>query len=526
MEFQPGLTVGIDLGTTFSSLAYLDRDGAPVAVPNDDGHTSTPSLIVLAESGHVVVGPNRMRAAMEDPANVIERIKREMGNAQFRRTFDGREITPEFASALILKKLKQDAQRHLNQPIGNAVITVPYYFNDARRKATADAGRIAGLNVIDIINEPTAAMLACAWQRGELGTRRSTDDRPRRYLVFDLGGGTFDVTVVECTSTRFRVLATDGDVLLGGLDFNERLVNHVADAFQQRHGIDPRESPLMLQVLRNDCDTAKIALSERPEAAVACRYKGKMLSVSVSRQQFEAMTADLVQRTLDTSELVLQQSGTRPEQLEAMVLVGGSTLMPRIRTALREQFGVELYGDLSPHLAVAHGAAIHAAILEAKFRGADSLLAEAVRRHLAGVQQEHVNSHGLGIAVLHPATGKIVNHVMIPRNTRLPAEVRQVFETRFANQRSVHVRVIEGDAPDPNACAMIGSCVVSELPDGLPQGAPIEVCYRFDASGRVHVQARDCASGRAAAVEIQRRSGLSDSQLEAYTRLARDYLVE
>src|SRR5882757_6107285 len=205
MEFKPGHTVGIDLGTTFSTLAQLDAEGNPVPIANDEDDVETPSLILLAENGHVIVGPSRNRAAMEDPSNVVDRVKRFMGNADFKRTFDGREITPEFLSALILKKLRQDAEKRIGK-IGNAVITVPYYFNDSRRKATEDAGRIAGLNVIDIINEPTAATLAYAWKRGELGSTGKQMDKPHVAMVYDLGGGTFDVTLVKYTPTHFHVM--------------------------------------------------------------------------------------------------------------------------------------------------------------------------------------------------------------------------------------------------------------------------------------------------------------------------------
>jgi len=304
MEFSPGHTVGIDLGTTFSTLAQLDEQGTPVPIANEEDDVETPSLILLAESGHVIVGPNRMRAAMEDPDHVVDRVKRHMGSTQYKRTFDGREITPEFLSALILKKLRQDAEKRIG-PIGNAVITVPYYFNDLRRKATQDAGRISGINVIDIINEPTAATLTYAWNKGELGAKASKFDRPRLALVYDLGGGTFDVTVVSYTPTHFRVLATDGDVQLGGIDWNDRLVNHVAEEFKARYGVDPRQSASTLQMLRHDSDQAKITLSEKESATLTCRHEGKAINVSITRAQFEEMTADLMQRTADTTELVL-----------------------------------------------------------------------------------------------------------------------------------------------------------------------------------------------------------------------------
>ncbi|HBO44074.1 MAG TPA: heat-shock protein Hsp70, partial [Planctomycetaceae bacterium] len=436
MEFKEGHTVGIDLGTTFSTIAQLDENGNPVALLNEDEEEETPSVVLLTDSQHVVVGPNRMRAAMESPEHIVERIKRRMGDVEFHRTFDGREITPEFLSALILKKLRQDGEKRIGK-IGNAVITVPYYFNDARRKATEDAGRIAGFNVIDIINEPTAATLAYAWQCGELGVVAARDEKPRLVLVYDLGGGTFDVTVVRYTPTHFQVLATDGDVQLGGVDWNDRILDYVADEFRAKHGLDPRASAQIIHTLRNDCDLAKLDLSEQEQVKLRVRYEGKSLSIVITRDQFESMTADLLQRTADTTELVLEQAGITADQLDALVMVGGSTLMPQVPRMLRNLLGREPFADISPFTAVARGAAIHAAILEAKYRGDQSELAAKVRKKLESVRQENVNSHGLGVVAVNPKSGKEVNHVMIPRNTPLPAEVTRTFHTRTPNQQRV-----------------------------------------------------------------------------------------
>ncbi len=525
MEFKPGHTVGIDLGTTFSTLAMLDEQGDPVPVANDDDDVETPSLILLAESGHVVVGPSRMRAAVEDPQNVVDRVKRHMGNTEYKRTFDGREITPEFLSALILKKLRQDAEKRIGK-IGNAVITVPYYFNDMRRKATEDAGRIAGLNVIAIINEPTAATLTYAWKRGEFGAVAGATDRPHQALVYDLGGGTFDVTVVRYTPTHFQVLATDGDVHLGGVDWNDRLVDYVSAEFLERHHLDPRLSPAALQMLRFDCDQAKIALSTQPKANISCRFEGKALSVSVTAEKFDELTADLLQRTLDTAELVLDQAKLKPADLDAIVLVGGSTLMPRVPQSLQAALGKQPFQGLSPHTAVAQGAAIHAAILEAKYRTDSSELSERVRKRLKAVKQDEVNSHGLGIVARNPKTGKKVNHVMIGRNSRLPIEVKRTFYTNEEGQRRVHVRVTEGDAPDPKACSVLGECIISDLPEKLPKKSPVEVTYAFDSTGRVRVTAINKTGGQTAAIEIQRRGGLDEQQIDVFTSLAENYQVE
>ena len=524
MQFKPGHTVGIDLGTTFSTVAYLNEEGDPVPVANEDGQVETPSLVLLAESGHVVVGPSRTRAAMENPDNVVERVKRYMGNVEFKRTFDGREITPEFLSALILKKLRQDSEKRIGK-IGNAVITVPYYFNDARRKATEDAGRIAGLNVIDIINEPTAATLTYAWHRGELGVT-DKDVKPHLALVYDLGGGTFDATVVRYTPTHFQVLATDGDVHLGGIDWNDRLVDHVAAEFQSRHGVDPRASAQTLQMLRHDCDVAKVALTEHSQAMITCRHEGKTISVPISREQFEEITADLLQRSIDTADLVLEQAKVKHGDLDAVVLVGGSTLMPKVGTALQQLTGIEPFRGLSPHTAVAQGAAIHAAILEAKFRGETSELTERIRKRLSAVKQDDVNSHGLGVAARNPKSGKLINHIMIPRNTKLPVEARQTFVTVEPNQQRVSIKVLEGDAPDPAACSLVGNCRITDLPKDLPKGSPIEVTYAFDRSGRVRVRARDKTGGEEAAIEIERRGGLNETQVDALAALAEGYQVD
>jgi len=524
MEFEKGNTVGIDLGTTYSAIAQVNDDGEPIPLKNEDDDIETASLILLAESGHVIVGPNRNRAAMEDPENVVERIKRHMGVTAYKRTFDGHEITPEFISALILKKLKQDAEKRIGH-IGNAVITVPYYFNDTRRKSTQDAGKIAGFNVIDIINEPTAATLTYAWHRGELGVSSVSMEKPRRILVYDLGGGTFDSTVVEYTSNHFRVLATDGDVKLGGVDWNDRLLDHVAKVFREKHGINPLESPKAIQMLRNDCDIAKVALTDHPDTTIAFRHEGKSVSVRVTREEFEKMTADLLQRTADTTEFVLEQADLTFGQIDAVVLVGGSTLMPQVPKMLKKLTGIEPYVELDPHTSVARGAAIHAAILEAQNR-ADGSLNQRVKRMLEGIRQEDVNSHGLGVVAMDPKSGKAVNHIMIPRNTTLPYSKSQTFQTNKENQERVSVQVLEGDAPDPIACSLLGKCRIKDLSANLPKGTPVEVTYAFDKSGRISVSAREKTSGKEAAIEIERRGTLQDAEVDSFIKLATDYTVE
>ena len=525
MHFEPGQTVGIDLGTTFSTLAMLDANGNPVAIPNEDDEVETASLILLASRGHVIVGPKRARAAMEEPDNVVERVKRHMGDAEYKRTFDGRPITPEFLSGLILKKLRLDAEKRIGA-IGNAVITVPYYFNDARRKATEDAGRIAGFNVIDIMNEPTAATLTYAWHRGELGATGKAASQPKRALVYDLGGGTFDVTVVRYTPTHFQVLATDGDVQLGGVDWNDRILDYVAEEFKSKYREDPRDSATTVHALRNDCDVAKIDLTTKTETTLTCRHNGKSMVVPLSRAKFEEITADLLQRTADTLELVLEQAKVTVNDLDAIVLVGGSTLMPQVPRIIKERTGRDPYTGISPYTSVAQGAAIHAAILEAQHRPGGTELAAKVRKMLETILQENVNSHGLGIVVKDPRTGDSINHVMIPRNSRLPIERKQVFSTNSDNQARVTVQVMEGDAPDPAACSLLGKCRITELPPGLTKGSPVEVTYAFTTGGRITVHALEKTHGKEAKIDIERRGALTDEQVDSFARLASDYKVE
>ncbi len=524
MQFQPGHTVGVDLGTTFSTMAMLDDEGNPVPVENEDGEAETASLLLLTEGGKVIVGPKRSRAALEDPQNIVERVKRYMGRAEFKKMFEGQEITPEFLSALILKKLRQDAEKRIGK-IGNAVITVPYYFNDARRKATQDAGRIAGLNVVDIINEPTAATLTYAWKRGDL-REVGPEEKDRLAMVYDLGGGTFDVTLVRYRPSHFKVLATDGDVQLGGVDWNDRLLELIADAFQAKHGVNLRESESAVQMLRFDSDQAKIVLSEQPQTTIFTRFAGKTNEITVTRAQFEQLTADLFQRTIDTAQLVLEQAEVAADQLDAIVLVGGSTLMPRVSELLQQTFGIEPYKGISPHTSVAQGAAIHAAILEAKYRTDGAGRNERLNKLLSSVKQEEVNSHGLGVVVRNPKSGKEMNYVMIPRNTPIPAESSQKFATNKADQQRISVKVVQGEAPDPAACSRIGTCRITGLPPGLPKGSPVEVTYSFDEQGRVHVRAKSLEAGLEATIQIERSGGLDDEQVQQFATLADQYVVE
>ncbi|MEX0716058.1 MAG: Hsp70 family protein [Planctomycetaceae bacterium] len=525
MKFLEGQTVGIDLGTTYSALSQLNADGEPLVVKNADDRPITPSVVLLGEDGHVTVGPSSERAAMEDPSRVIEAVKRRMGDKNYYVVYQDKKLTPEFVSAMILKKLKQDAEERIG-PIANAVITVPYYFNDVRRKATQDAGRIAGLNVIDIINEPTAASLAYAWQRQELG-RKDIMQSERTILVYDLGGGTFDVTVVRYAPTTFHVLATDGDVMLGGLDWSARIVDHVSEQFQRKFGIDPRLDPETRMSLTQDCEDAKRDLSTKAQVPITVYSKGKTLTVALTRGDFERITGDLMQRTRDTTELVLQQAGVKPGELDEVVLVGGSTYMPVVEQMLKQVCRRTPSREVLPEEAVAQGAAIHAAILEARATGGESRMAQAIISRLRSVRTADVNSHSLGIKITDPERpARKRNHIMIPRNTPVPASVRQEFATNTDNQERIHVYILEGESADPDACSEIGDFRILGLPPNLPKGSPVEVTYSYDANGRISASARAVEAQKEASTEIVRASGLDDAGLEAFMTLAREYQVD
>jgi molecular chaperone DnaK len=525
MPFHEGNTIGIDLGTTYSALAQVNTEGKPVTIHNSDDKPITPSVVLLGEDGHVLVGPSFERISIEDPSHIVEAIKRQMGNKDFYIVYQNKRLTPEFISALIMKKLKQDCEKRIG-PIANAVITVPYYFNDVRRKATQDAGKIAGLNVVDILNEPTAATLAYAWIKGELG-RSDLRMKEKTILVYDLGGGTFDVTVVRYTPTNFRVLATDGDVMLGGLDWTQRIVDHVCEQFKRKFAEDPRENPETLRAFTQECEDAKRQLSTRSQVPISLYYKGKTLTVSLTRGDFERMTADLLQRTKDTSELVLQQAKVDPRELDDVIMAGGSTYMPVVEQMLKEVCHREPSRDVIPEEAVAQGAAIHAAILEAKETGGRGRLGKAVVDRLRSVNTTDVNSHSLGVQITDPMDPtRKSNYIMIKKNTAIPYEVNQRFVTTSPNQQRIHIYVLEGEASDPEACTRIADFQITGLPAGLPSGSPVDVTYSYDSNGRIQVSAVELTGKRQANIDIIRSQGLDNQGVDAFQQIAREYHVE
>ena len=525
MKFEDGHTVGIDLGTSYSAIARLDDDGEPVILENSQGRPITPSILILGEGGRVIVGPSPELVAEEAPERVVLGIKRQMGDNKFELYHEGRRLTPELISSMILTKLRQDAEEHI-KPIRNAVITVPYYFNEPKRQATRHAGRIAGLNVVDIINEPTAATLAYAWQKGELGNA-DLPNKERTILVYDLGGGTFDVTVVRYTPTEFAVIGTDGDTMLGGIDWTERMVEYVAEQFESKFGLDPRGDAMARKALMVESEAAKRELSLWGKSTISFEYRGQTLDQEIKREKFEELTQYLVQRTRDTTEFTLDQAGVDPKSLDEVLLVGGSTSMPVIAETLEQCTGRKPSRELNPQTAVAQGAAIHAAILQAQHTDGRGQAAEALQRRLRSVTTNDVNSHSLGVEVRDPDDPKIrKNHIMIPRNSPLPTEVRQRFKTTSDNPRSLHIRLLEGEASDISSCTFIGDFRLVGLPENLPKGSPVEVAYGYNERGNIEVILREMTGNSAAQVEIAWSHGLDEKQIDSMATLSQSYRVE
>lgn len=516
--------IGIDLGTTYSCVARLSREGAPQTIPNREGELITPSVLMV-DDGMVIVGREAKRSECVYPDRTGVCVKRDMGGARYSRSLGGQTYRPEVLSAMILKRIKTDVETRFG-PVRHAVITVPAYFDDTRRKATQDAGRIAGLNVLDLINEPTAAAIAYAFEQhrrrqeqpgtfaGELARIEST------VLVFDLGGGTFDVSIVRLSPERFETIATDGDVRLGGRDWDERLVEYLAEEFRSRFHSDPRDDPQSLAFLYQEAEHAKHALSARSSTRVLISHAAERFSIDLTRDLFDRLTSDLLARTQATTELVVERSGLSWSQIDRVLLVGGMTRVPHVREMLTRVTNRELDCSLPVDEVVAHGAALHGGILLSRLAGCDERPAAGTASNdstnWAVFQAIDVNSHSLGIAVRTPDGYR--NSILIPKNTRLPAECSRIYHTSSRNQRQVRLRVLEGEAGEADACVQIGEFVLANLPPNLPERAPIEVVCRYSSDGRISVLGRDVTSGRLAETTLVPQGRLDDAELTEEAR--------
>lgn len=501
-SFRPP-AVGIDLGTTFSVVAHLDEHDRPQTLANAEGERLTPSA-VLVEGNETIVGREALKALTSNAANVALCAKRELGASAFHKRLDGHDYPPEVIEALVLNKLWKDAKSQIGD-FNQVVITVPAYFDEVRRKATQDAGYMAGLEVLDIINEPTAAAVAFGVAQGFL-TRDGKPERAINLLVYDLGGGTFDVTVMRFERDQFTTLATDGDVRLGGYDWDQRLVDFVGSEFQRRYGQDPRMDETTASRLWRECEEAKRTLSFRSKAAVAMDYQGHHLRTDVSREAFEMMTSDLLDRTRFTVEQTLRTAGAAWSGIDRILLVGGSTRMPMVVRMLMDISQKAPDTSISADEAVAHGAALRAGILIAQ------------GGHPLPFSIRNVNSHSLGVVGTDPATGRPRTGVLIPRNTHLPVTAKRTFQTQRANQKTILIEVVEGESASPGDCSLIGQCIARNLPPGLPAKTPIDVHFRYEENGRLKIAARLADGQRVLSHTLHRDNMMNQEQLDAWRR--------
>jgi molecular chaperone DnaK len=497
--------VGIDLGTTFSAVAHVDSDGRPWTILNSDGDLTTPSVVFFDNAG-AIVGKEAVAAGEFEPERLAQFAKRDMGEDTFSKEIRGQKLPAEVVQAIILKKLKNDAELKLG-PISKVVITVPAFFNEPCRKATQDAGRLAGLEVLDIINEPTAAAICYGIQQGFLNQEGGSQQQ-ERVLIYDLGGGTFDVTLMEIEGTKYKAVATAGDVYLGGIDWDERLVIHLAEAFQLEHSVDLFGDPVARQMLLQKAAEAKHSLSTRESVTVFVSYEGKRLKHEVTRATFEELTGDLLDRTMMTVNKLLREASIEFKDLTRMLLVGGSTRMPAVTQLLERESGLQADRSLSPDESVAHGAAIYA-----------GLLMKTGAARISGMSVTNVSSHDLGILGVERETGRKRRSTMIPRNTQLPVKARKTFPTLRENQTSVEINVIEGGDTSGNNSTPIGKCLVKGLPENLPANTPVQVMFKYGSDGRLTIQASLPSIGKDAEMRIERAAGLDEDTITKWTEL-------
>jgi len=491
------ISVGIDLGTTFSAIAWVNEHGKAEVLPNAENDRITPS-VVLFENDRVIVGREAKQCAVAEPEKVVEFIKREMGKAKDECffQFNGVEYTPESISALILKKVKMDAEQQLGRKIDRAVITVPAYFNDAQRSATIAAGRIAGVQVMRILNEPVAAALAYGLSR---------IDTDQTVFVADLGGGTFDVSVMRIEKKEIRMLAINGDHYLGGKDWDDALITYIAGKFQEAYGLDPLDDPSAYQDIQLRAVQAKHSLSQREAAKIVVNHGGNTLKLEITAEFFNELTRPLVDRVRALCEICMDEAKLKWSQIDTVLLAGGATRMPSIRTLARDLSGKEPCADINPDEAIALGAAYQASLIDTE-AGLD-----VAKINCTGVHT--INPHTLGIVILDEERRERV-FPMIVKGSPLPVEKHDRFGTADDNQTTVIVKIVEGEDEDPAACNTLGELRLDDLPM-RPKGAPIEICYRYNENSVLEVEAKDMESGHAAKSELKRAGALSESEIVA-----------
>ncbi len=514
--------IGIDLGTTNSCFAIMEG-GKPRVIENAEGARTTPSVVAFANDGEILVGQSAKRQAVTNPKNTIYAAKRLIGrrydDKEVQRDIEmvpyeivkakngdawikanGKEMAAPEVSARVLAKIKADAEAYFGHPVSKAVVTVPAYFNDSQRQATKDAGKIAGLEVLRIINEPTAAALAYGLDKKAEG--KAQEDR--KIAVYDLGGGTFDISIIEIASVdgeqQFEVLATNGDTFLGGEDFDLRLIDYLADEFKKENGIDLHEDALALQRLKDAAEKAKIELSSSQQTDVNLPYitadasGPKHLNVKITRAKLESLVEDLIERTVGPCKTCLKDAGLKISDINEVILVGGQTRMPKVQDTVKDFFGREPRRDVNPDEAVAVGAAIQGAVLSGDVK--DILLLD-------------VTPLSLGIETMGGVMTKLID-----KNTTIPTKASQVFSTAEDNQHAVTVHVLQGEREMASANKSLGRFDLANIPPA-PRGVPqIEVTFDIDANGILHVSAKDKASGKEQSIVIKASSGLSEEEIQ------------